>query len=78
MPNLLAEYAPRDACPCLPVPEHAPAVTIEDEWYISGVQPTDYAPAVALGYHLLPCVLVTKEGPAKIDTEDAVKVLCCS
>ena len=42
------------------------------------VQRTDYAPASGLGHHLLPCVLVAKEGSAEVDTEDTIEVLCCS
>lgn len=41
-------------------------------------KPTDYATAATLGHHLLPCVLVTKEGPTEVDTEDAIEVIDCS
>lgn len=42
------------------------------------VQRTDYAPATGLVHHLLPCVLVTEECSAEVDTEDTIEVLCCS
>jgi hypothetical protein len=80
MPNLLAEYAPRDAWPCFPVPELAPVTTShgecdnnpgEQEWVVH----TDDATAVALCDHLFGCVLVAKEGATKVDGEEAIEVI---
>jgi hypothetical protein len=42
------------------------------------VQHTDNPPATFLGHHLLPSVLVTKEGAPEVYIEDAIEVISCS